>query len=225
MNNNDTFKGPERRTYYDMDPWYSKNKENHIFGWHQQIDEVNDYILGKMKFLIENKNVKNILEVACGGGNFTLQYGKAGLLIDAFEYSSVAIEMASDKANPFNINFFQGDAISFSSYKKDYYDLVLAKDFLHCITGKDRSSFFLNVHESLKESGLFLLSTHAGLPERYPSIMKTIDRETRINHIHTRIYLDKSHIEKEINENNFEIIEVKSFEKYYTEVFLLKITG
>jgi len=205
-----------------MDPWYLKNKDTGIFDWHQQIEEVNEFILEKIRDLIENNKIKNILEVACGGGDFTLKYASPDISVNAFEYSAIAVEMAKNKENPCGVNFFAGDALAGPSYKKDFYELVLSKDFLHCITGEDRERFLFNVWGALKDKGLFLLSTHAGLPEKYPEIMKTIDPDTRINHIQTRIYLDRVDIEREFKESNFEILESKNFAKYYTEVFLLK---
>jgi len=167
MNKNEFFRGPERRTYYDMNPWYLKNQEKEINDWHQQIKEVNDFLLKEIKSLIKKDNIKRVLDIACGGGDFTLKYAGSDFSIDAFEYSSIAVEMAKNKDNFFKVNFFEGDALNPASYKDNYYDLIIAKDFLHCLIGEDRNNFFTLVNRSLNSNGTFLFSTHGNLPEKY----------------------------------------------------------
>lgn len=221
--NTNNFKGPKRKTYYDMNPWYEKNKDNNVNDWHQQIESLNKVFYEELSnYILKNKPAK-IIEAACGGGNFTLSYANPECKIDAFEYSDVAISLAQKKNNPCSINFFQGDALDFSSYKNKPYDLLIAKDLLHCIIGDDRKIFINNIKNSIQKNGTIFLSTHINLPVTNEFIMKDIDPKTRINNLSTRVYLDREFIENEFISAGFKISKSIIFDEYYSAIYELEI--
>lgn len=215
------FGGPKRKTYYDMDPWYFKNQEKGIEDWHQQVLPLNDAFQTALSEIFSNHKPKKILEIGCGGGALAFSYAQKDLLIDAFDFSEIAIGMAKNKPNSDAINFYCGDALFLNSYPNRPYDLIIAKDILHCIIGKDRLRFLSHVAASLSSCGNFILSTHIGLPETYKEIMKTIDRETRINCIQTRVYLDRPVVEDEFDRCGLKIAKFLPLEKYYMGLYTL----
>lgn len=215
------FKGPKRKTYYDMDPWYLKNSDSGINDWHQQIDALNSAFQEEISDFIKNKRPLKIIEAACGGGNFTLAYAKPGVKIDAFEFSKIAVEMAKKKDNPCNVNFYQGDALSAASYLNRPYDLLVAKDLLHCLIGGDRAVLLNNLRDSVSESGSILLSTHIGLPVSNKEILRGVDPATRVNKISTRIYLDRDAIEAEFGECGLKPVKTIVLDEYYAAIYEL----
>ncbi len=197
-------KGPDRRTYYDMDPWYEKNISNGINDWHQHVKDADEKLLTYIKNFINKNSPLNVLEVGCGGGDFTLSYASEKFKHDAFEFSGVAIGAAKKKDNPVNVNFYEGDALNVESYRNKPYDLVIMKDVLHCILGADRMKLLKHLRESINENGTVILTTHSGLPKS-EEVLQYIDQNTRENHIQTRVYLDRAIIKKEFDSTGFKI--------------------
>lgn len=214
-------KGPDRKTYYDMNPWYLKNLNNGLSDWHQHVVSADKVLLEKVESVISEKSPTNVLEIGCGGGDFTLLYSKPTFKTHiAFEYSSVATDMAKKKNNPNLIDFREGDALDSNSYLEGPFDLIIAKDVLHCILGNDRELFYKNIKQSLSSNGMAVLTTHVGLPV-HPEIKKFVDYKTRENHIQTRVYLDKETIETEIIEAGFVVEETIALDGQL-ELFVLK---
>lgn len=212
------YAGPERRTYFDMNPWYSKNKEQGINDWHQHVTEADNVLREKIVRDISKKKPGKVLEVGCGGGDFTLSYSNLSFHHIAFEFSSVAIDMAKQKTNPSGVIFSEGDVLSLESYSGGPFGLIIAKDVLHCILDEDRILFLQNMKQSLLPGGTIHLTTHVGLPETNENVMKYIDRKTRENHLRTRVYLDKEDIENEFIESGLKIaedLELPSYLHYY----------
>ena len=214
------FKGPERRTYYDMNPWYLKNHENGLNDWHQHVVEADQKLLNEVKKAITKVKPESVLEVGCGGGDFTLSYASSDFKHYAFEYSSVAIQMAKKKENPHSILFREADALSIDSYLDKPYDLIISKDVLHCILGIDRLTFLKNIKDSLSTNGLVMLTTHVGIPEN-KDVKKFIDLETRENHLKTRVYLDEVQVDQEMLNAGF-IIDKKICSSESLVLYFLK---
>jgi len=114
-------KGPKRRTYYDMNPWYEKNISNGINDWHQHVRAADKKLLDFIKSYIAKSDPLKILEVGCGGGDFTRSYANPKNTHDAFEFSSVAVETTKKKLNPSGVNFYEGDALNIDSYRNAPY--------------------------------------------------------------------------------------------------------
>lgn len=199
--------GPSRRTYYDMNPWYTKNRSNGINDWHQHVLKADSIFLDKLLHSIAKNFPKNVIELGCGAGDFTLSYSQSNFTHIALEFSSVAIEMAKEKNNPTGIKFKEGDALARETLPNEVFDMVVAKDVLHCILKKDRKTFLDNLATLLNPNGILHLTTHVGLPIENEDVMKYVDSKTRENHIKTRLYLDIGEIEKEFSESNLLIIE------------------
>ena len=201
-----SLKGPERRTYYDMNPWYEKNKAQGVHDWHQHVGAADIKLLTHLKQLISDLKPSSILEVGCGGGDFTFKYSIPGVRHLAFDFSTVAVEMAKRKENPNEIEFMAGDGLDLSFLNGEKFDLILAKDVLHCILGEDRKRFFHNIAAALAEDGLALLTTHIGLPDN-DEVLKYVNPVSRENHLQTRVYYDEVHIDAEMEDAGLEVLE------------------
>jgi hypothetical protein len=113
--------------------------------------------------------------------------------------------MAKTKQNPNGIKFQEGDALLSESYSEGPFDLIVAKDVFHCILGKDRTTFLLNIRQSLSGTGKAMLTTHVGLPI-HEEVKRYIDTISRENHIRTRVYKDEVDVEFELGLAQLQVI-------------------
>ncbi len=212
-------KGPHRKIYYDMNPWYQTNLAEGSLDWPKQVEEVDQLLSNYIDQLMKDHNYEGLLDVGCGGGGFSIDISKKhqNLLVDAFDYSTLAIESAQKRGS--DVLFYQGDATAANVYKKNY-DLVVSKNVLHCLIGDDREKFLTNVRNILTKDGRFLLSTHYGLHPEHKKF--GVDPITRINSDHTRIFFEANQIMQELNGADFKILDHVFFKEHLAIVFVLK---
>jgi len=189
----------ERKTYYDAEPWYQREKTR---DWYQQMETSNVAFKRKLAELITAESI--ITEVACGGG--WLAEFIATLRPKAyrgFDFAGTAAKNASARLKHVeNFHFFEGDALSPASYSPDA-NLVVSHQFLHCLVGNDRFRWMALVRESLEHNGgSFLLSSMIGLPD---SLRGEVNEETKINRPGNRYYAEDEEIQSELRAAGFQI--------------------
>jgi SAM-dependent methyltransferase len=130
-----------------------------------------DYIYKKKKYLKEtnfvsqffpsNKKKLNILDLGMGTGNHLINLIKKGHKVDGVELSSDMIRLAKEKVKKKNIyknyKFYNDDIVRFKG-KKNNYDIALSLfHVLNYINDYNAlEKFFSNIHNTLKDSGIFL---------------------------------------------------------------------
>jgi 2-polyprenyl-3-methyl-5-hydroxy-6-metoxy-1,4-benzoquinol methylase len=106
------------------------------------------------------KNIKYILDLGCGTGNFTVKLAKRGYRVKAVDYSFEAIKIAKEKAKKAGISNlidFEINDIEKIEFEKEKYDLVILRLVYAFIKNKKR--LLSKVKRSLSKKGWVLLET------------------------------------------------------------------
>ena len=119
-----------------------------------------------------NKEVKNILELACGTGTHAIELANFGYNITATDYSSSMLEVArkknSEKSLP-NIDFYLKDMRELD-YKNNTFDAVIClfDSIGYNLTNEGIKQTLTGVYQSLCPGGLFIFEFwHAAAMLRY----------------------------------------------------------
>jgi len=189
----------KRRTYFDAEPWYQREKTG---DWYQQMEKTNEAF---KELLEENLNKSHrVLEVACGGGWLAEYIMGLGVEYYAgFDFAETAVKNAAERLKRYNnVEIMRGDALDPSLYNGDY-DFIVAHQFLHCLIGDDRKIWLNLCSDALgKNRGTFLLSSMIGLPE---SLGDNVNPVTRVNIPGNRYYAEDEGIRDELKSADFEI--------------------
>ena len=204
----------QRRAYYDAEPWYQREGTQ---DWYQQMEKTNQAM---MALLAEKLNAQSrVLEIACGGGwlaEFILGHGSQSYL--GFDYAETAAKNTADRIAKFpSGEAKRGDALHPLIYAGKY-NSVVSHQFLHCLIGPDRSVWLANCRSALKDGGIFVISSMAGVP---PALMDSIDPATKQNKPGNRYYAEESEIEAEISAAGFGVVQ-KLQPEPYSVIFLTK---
>lgn len=111
---------------------------------------------------IESKIQKgDILELACGSGEITLQLAKDGFHVTAMDLSKQMIKQASLKDVEHKISFHVGNMLELEGYGMYDAILCLCDSFNYLLEDKDVEQFFKEVSEHVKPGGWFFFDTHS----------------------------------------------------------------
>lgn len=100
-----------------------------------------------------------VLEFGCGTGTTSLLHAPYVKRVDAYDFSSEMIKIASEKKreqNIANIHFHIG-AVEEIDFKSEYYDLIMGHSVLHLTFGNQE--ILNNIFKALKPGGVFVSST------------------------------------------------------------------
>jgi demethylmenaquinone methyltransferase/2-methoxy-6-polyprenyl-1,4-benzoquinol methylase len=90
-----------------------------------------------------------VLEVACGTGNWTQVLAKRAALVDAFDQSRVALEIARDKLSKYtNVTLLNGDAYNPEGVGRNY-SLLFAADWLSHVPKQKIHTFMAAVTKAM----------------------------------------------------------------------------
>lgn len=109
-----------------------------------------------------NKDPKEILEMACGTGNFTYYLCKKGYKVTCFDVSSEMLSVAYNKLSKFKrIDILRQDMRNFNINKK--FDVILSLcDSINYITNDDELlKTFKNVNKHLENDGIFIFDINS----------------------------------------------------------------
>jgi 2-polyprenyl-3-methyl-5-hydroxy-6-metoxy-1,4-benzoquinol methylase len=124
---------------------------------------VNDLFIEELLNFLKSlglKNIKYILDLGCGTGNFTIKLAKKGYRVKAIDYSVEAIKIAQEKAKKAGINDlidFEINDIEKIEFEKERYDLVILKLVYAFI--KNQKRLLAKVKKSLSLKGWVLIET------------------------------------------------------------------
>lgn len=109
------------------------------------------------KKAVGKANGKNLLELGCGTGKYSIQFAKLGCNVTAMDYSKKMLEIAEQKAKneKAKINFLQKNMLDFHFEKK--FDTIVSFDSLnHALSKFEMETVLRNVFNSLKNGGIFV---------------------------------------------------------------------
>jgi len=112
--------------------------------------------------LLDIKPGIHILDLGCGVGRHSLELARRGFKVTGVDRTKLYLEQASEKAaqEGLNIEFIQEDMRTFC--QPDTFDAVinLFTSFGYFEDSEDDRKVAMNVYQSLKPGGVFLLETH-----------------------------------------------------------------
>ena len=118
-----------------------------------------------IKEIIEKNNVKHndVLEMACGTGNISIDMAKRGYKVTAFDISEDMLSVASNKAavQGANIQFLYQDMTNIK-IGKDFGIILCLCDSVNYITEtSDLANLFKWVYSHLKDNGIFIFDINS----------------------------------------------------------------
>ena len=128
-----------------------------------------------VEFCIEVLGLKNggeLLDIACGAGDQSVEFAKQGIKVTAFDISERLIEAAQEcaKSNEVSVNFFTGDMLKMS-YENQFNAAVLLSHSFGFFNHDENIQVLKDTHKTLKEGGCLLLDLMN--PYNIPRFMKT----------------------------------------------------
>lgn len=104
------------------------------------------------------KKGAEILDIACGAGDHSIEFAKRGLKVTAFDISPSLIEVARQRAKEEkkDINFFAGDMRDMS-FKSQFKGAVLLSHSFGFFDHDENKHVLKGVYSALKDDGCFLL--------------------------------------------------------------------
>jgi ubiquinone/menaquinone biosynthesis C-methylase UbiE len=164
------------------------------------------------KFVVKKlKKKMPLLEVGCGNGRDSFYFLKNNIKCVAYDISKVAISRNSLIAkNVFYLkNFCKKNVI----LKKNYFQYIYARFFLHTIKKKEQDCFFKNSKKFLKKNGMIFLEFRTIKDDLYNK-GKKISKYERITD-HYRRFIDPNKLRNEVKKKyNFKIVYFKSSNKF-----------
>jgi len=150
-------------------------KSEDVKKYFEDANVVSDYSFAVMRVglwasekVIFEKHIKKdaqILELGCGAGRISINLFKSGYEnISASDYSLGMIESAKNIVQSLNcpVPFVVEDARDLSQRQKNFYDAVIFgfNGFMQIPHQEDRQKVVEQVHEVLKEKGVFIFTSH-----------------------------------------------------------------
>ncbi len=119
-----------------------------------------------------------ILDLGCGTGRLTIPFAKKGLSIVGFDNSPIMLKRAKEKSPDVNVEWIQGDFLSFRIANKFNFIFIAGNAFQAVLTNDDQNIFLSNVKDHLASTGLFVFCT------RNPNLTE-LARENQEEYWHT----------------------------------------
>lgn len=101
---------------------------------------------------------KQILELACGSGSFSILLAKAGYDVIGLDLSEEMLMIAKDKAltERVRIGFFQQDMVAYELNQQFDAVVSICDGMNYVLEDKDMEMLFNRVYHSLREEGVFI---------------------------------------------------------------------
>ncbi|RFU71658.1 class I SAM-dependent methyltransferase [Peribacillus saganii] len=103
-----------------------------------------------------------VLDLACGTGEFTIELARHGLAVKGVDLSADMLSVAQEKAvrHGYNIPFFQQNMAELEGLGKNDCVTIFCDSLNYLQQESDVLSTFRQVHAHLKENGLFMFDVH-----------------------------------------------------------------
>ena len=113
-----------------------------------------------------------LLDIACGAGDQSVEFAKAGINVTAFDISERLIEAAQTCARDYevSVNFFIGDMLKMS-FETQFNAAVLLSHSFGFFNHEENKQVLKDTYKALKKSGCLLLDLMN--PYNLPRFMKT----------------------------------------------------
>lgn len=104
------------------------------------------------------KDGGELLDIACGAGDQSVEFAKLGIKVSAFDISERLIEAAQECATDYevSVNFFTGDMLKML-YENQFNAAVLLSHSFGFFNHDENKQVLKDTHKALKEGGCLLL--------------------------------------------------------------------
>jgi len=118
--------------------------------------KVNQMWMDTIARMIPMNQIKNALDIGCGGGNYSIALSEVGVdSIIGVDYSEVMLEGAKENCRDYqNISFHHGNAYD-TGLESDHYDLVLERAVIHHLDNLSKA--FGEAYRLLKSEGYYVI--------------------------------------------------------------------
>ncbi|TFH10533.1 MAG: class I SAM-dependent methyltransferase [Candidatus Thorarchaeota archaeon] len=118
------------------------------------------------------KKESELLDIACGAGDLSVEFAKLGINVTAFDISERLIEVARECALAYevSVNFFIGDMLKMS-FENQFNAAVLLSHSFGFFNHEDNKRVLKDTHKALKKGGRLLIDLMN--PYNIPKFMQT----------------------------------------------------
>ncbi|RZD43771.1 MAG: hypothetical protein CXT78_07585 [Thaumarchaeota archaeon] len=112
--------------------------------------------------IINDRPVKNILEIGCGQGRDAIFFSQLNYIVDTFDISKNAVDYVNTTKNSLNlknINAIIHDVQQTFPYSKNYFNFIYSNLALQFFDIKALETIFDNMEHVMNDDGLILFST------------------------------------------------------------------
>lgn len=108
-----------------------------------------------------------VLELGCGNGAASLLLAQTGYETHGIDVSETAILWAKERFATARLTgfFHQGDVCDMHQIADESFDVVIDGACLHCLIGHDRAKGLAEVRRTLRNQGIFVVSSMCGVPK------------------------------------------------------------
>lgn len=151
------------KTYYDHDPIWQTRAASKKPVWGSNSFRIYNKVINLLKPLVGEHEF--VLDVGCGAGAFgtvVIEHGWDYFGVDA---SLSAIELGKSAYPDLKLDCqdFVTASLPFALQDDEGFSIVTSINALHCLTETaDRNQFLKNIRRSLRQGGVFALTTMAG---------------------------------------------------------------
>ncbi|MFT5396624.1 MAG: SAM-dependent methyltransferase [Gammaproteobacteria bacterium] len=146
--------------------WYSLPSYYDVSFSHEMREEL--FFLQNIFNRYCKTNRPSLIEPACGTGRLIIPLARNGYDCTGFDLNEHALSYLKDKLNrnQLKANIFHGDMTNFDSKRKKYDAAYCTVDtFRHLLSEKQAAQHLLNISQSLKKNGIYILGLHL-IPEQ-----------------------------------------------------------
>ena len=188
----------------------NKKKDNYWNKFYKKFNLINPSPFAK--FILKKIKKKNfLLEVGCGNGRDTFYFIKNKIKCHAYDISETAIK--KNRIFSKKVFYIKNICKIQKKLKREFYDYIYARFFLHTINNNEQNYFFLNCKKILKKNGLIYLEFRTTKDNLFNK-GKKISKYERITD-HYRRFIDPNKLRNEvIKKFNFKIVYFKSSNKF-----------
>ncbi|GAB6181942.1 class I SAM-dependent methyltransferase [Desulfotomaculum defluvii] len=136
---------------------------------YKELSQYYDFIFptgqGQLDFLkqvFDDLGVSRVLDLACGSGNYSLEFAKWGLSVVGLDYEQEMIRLAREKARKLglDVNFVTGDMRNLEDIEGKFDAVICIGNSLpHLLTDKDLTTALTQMKEKLYHGGTLIIQT------------------------------------------------------------------
>jgi ubiquinone/menaquinone biosynthesis C-methylase UbiE len=134
---------------------------NNLTQYYDHIFPAGKNQLNFFKSIFKGNNIKRVLDLACGSGNYSLEFARWGLDVTGVDFEATMIDLAKKKAANAeieNVNFLVGDMRELADLQHPFDAIVcIGNSLVHLLTDNDLNKALNEMNRLLKPNGLLLL--------------------------------------------------------------------